>query len=93
MHERMVAPFLAQMEDVMAAHRGSCIVNLDEISWRLMSKQISTTVDIAADEAECLFEGDQKMCLTALANVDAAGGKSPSLSCAKASGPVRGVRP
>jgi hypothetical protein len=68
----------------MAAHPAGCIVNLDETSWRLINKQMSTIADMGADAVEYLFEGDQKMCMTAIASVDAAGGKNPSGFCGRA---------
>jgi hypothetical protein len=41
--------------------------------------------EIGAEALKCLFEGDPKICLTALVSIDAAGVKSPSESRGSAS--------
>jgi hypothetical protein len=68
---------LARMEVVMATYAPTGVLNMDETIWRLIYQEMSTIANIGADGVECFFQREAGMCLTAIANVDAAGGKVP----------------
>jgi hypothetical protein len=61
----------------MATYALMCVFNMDETSWRLINQEMSTIANIGADAVKWLFQGDPRKCLTAIASVDAAGGKIP----------------
>jgi hypothetical protein len=75
--DALIAAFLVRMEIVMATYAATCVFNMDETSWCLINQQMLTIANIGADGVECLFQGEPRMCLTAIASLDAAGGKLP----------------
>jgi hypothetical protein len=53
------------------------IVNMSKTSWKLLNTGFLTVADRGSETVDCLFPRDPKMCLTAIAAIDAAGGKVP----------------
>jgi hypothetical protein len=50
---------------------------MDETSWKQINNGFVTIAETGAETVECFFNGDPKTCLTAVAAIDAAGGKLP----------------
>jgi hypothetical protein len=59
------------------------MLNMDETSWKLLNHCFLTIAERGAEGISCLFEGDPKACITAIATRDAAGGKLPLWTIAK----------
>jgi hypothetical protein len=56
---------------------------MDETSWKLINHHIRTVADTGAEGISCLFDGDPKTCITAIATINAAGEKLPLWIIAK----------
>jgi hypothetical protein len=52
-------------------------LNMDETSWKLLNHGLVTIAEKRSEKVRCLFEGDLKICLTAIVGIDGAGGKLP----------------
>jgi hypothetical protein len=59
------------------------VLNMDETSWKLIAHQFLTVAQKGAEGISCLFDGDPKACITAIACIDAAGGRLPLWVVAK----------
>jgi hypothetical protein len=59
------------------------VLNMDETSWKLLNHSFLTIAERGEEGILCLFEGDPKACITAIATIDAAGGKRPLWTVAK----------
>jgi hypothetical protein len=53
------------------------IINMDETSWKQINSGPITLAETGSETVNCFFDGEPKMCLTAIAAIDAAGGKLP----------------
>lgn len=69
--------FRARIRSVLRQYPRDRIINMDETSWKLLNCGFVTIANRGSETVECLFSGDPKMCLTAIAAIDAAGGKLP----------------
>jgi hypothetical protein len=72
-----VSGFLARMETIRQRYPLDHIVNMDETNWKLLNHGFVTIANRGSETVDCFFDGDPKMCLTAIAAIDAAGGKLP----------------
>jgi hypothetical protein len=59
------------------------IVSTDETSWKIVDHGCTTVADRGTEGVSCLFEGDPKACVTAIATISAAGEKLPLWVAAK----------
>jgi hypothetical protein len=50
---------------------------MDETSWKLLNTGFVTVANKSSETVDCLFDVDPKTCMTAIATIDAAGGKLP----------------
>lgn len=66
-----------RMDDIFDKYPRDHIINMDETSWKLINHGFLTVAVRGSETVNCYFSGDPKMCLTAIAAVDAAGGKLP----------------
>jgi hypothetical protein len=65
------------LDEILRTDPRDQIVNTDETTWKLLNHGFMTLVETGTETVNCFFEGDSKMCLTATAAIDAAGGKLP----------------
>jgi hypothetical protein len=66
-----------QMRNVLSQFPPDRVINMDETSWKLLNHGFVTVANTGSETVECLFAGDPTMCLTAIAAIDAVGGKLP----------------
>jgi len=59
------------------------VMNMDETSWKSVDAHMRTIALRGAEEVTAFFDGDPKACVTAIATIDAAGGKLPLWVIAK----------
>jgi hypothetical protein len=69
--------FQRRMTRLLSRTRPERVINMDETSWKQINNGFVTIAEKGAETVECFFSGDPKTCLTAVAAVDAAGGKLP----------------
>lgn len=69
--------FRARIRTVLTQYPLDHVINMDETSWKLLNSGFVTVGNTGSETVECQFQGDPKMCLTAIAAIDAAGGKLP----------------
>jgi hypothetical protein len=77
------AAFVQGMIQILTTLPPAMVLNMDETSWKLINHQIGTVADIGTEGISCLFDGDPKTCLTAIATISAAGEKLPLWIIAK----------
>jgi hypothetical protein len=53
------------------------IINMDETSWKQINSGPITLAEKRSETVNCFFDCAPKMCLVAIAAIDAAGGKLP----------------
>jgi hypothetical protein len=75
--------FVERMSEILMRSPASNILNMDETSWKLINHHIRTVADTGTEGISCLFDGDPKTCVTAIATISAAGEKLPLWIVAK----------
>jgi hypothetical protein len=72
-----VEDYQVRIVALMGRYRPDLIINMDETSWKQVNNGKFTIAEKGAEAVNCYFRGDPKTCLTAIAAIDAAGGKLP----------------
>jgi hypothetical protein len=75
--------FIETMTEILTRLPASVVLNMDETSWKLINHHIRTVADTGAEGISCLFDGDPKTCVIAIATINAAGEKLPLWIVAK----------
>jgi hypothetical protein len=66
-----------RMEQIVKQYPLDRVINMDETSWKLLNYGFVTVAKWGSETVDCLCDDDPKMCLTAIAAIDADGGKFP----------------
>jgi hypothetical protein len=69
--------FQARLARIRRRYPPELTFNMDETSWKQIVNGAHTIADKGAEKVNCIFQGDPKTCLTAIASIDAGGGKLP----------------
>jgi hypothetical protein len=72
-----ITSFQVRLENILSQYPLDHVINMDETSWKLLNTGFATVAYKGSETVECFFNGGPKMCLTAIAAIDAAGGKLP----------------
>jgi hypothetical protein len=74
-----VAEFLNKMQNIMVCYADnlSNVINMDETSWKVIPNNWRTVANKGQEGVKCVFGVDQKICVTAVAGISAAGDKLP----------------
>jgi hypothetical protein len=72
-----VALFFNKMQNIMMCYDHSHVINMDETSWKVIPNNWRTVAYKGQEGVKCLFSTDQKICVTAVASISAAGDKLP----------------
>jgi hypothetical protein len=63
------------MQGILDRYPLERIVNMNETRRKLLNTGFLTVADRRSETLDCLFPGDPKICLTAIAAIDAGGGR------------------
>ena len=75
--DELVCRFHLDIDAAIEQHGREGLVNVDETSWRVIDHRWKTLAVTGAENVQCHWQSDPKMCVTAICGIDAAGGKLP----------------